>query len=52
MYRLGKRAERLAMFPWEDHWATPLAEVRRLLGLPIDPQPIGGYTNISWEMAA
>ena len=33
-FRLGLRAERLAAFPWEDHWATPLADVRRLLNLP------------------
>jgi ubiquinone biosynthesis protein COQ4 len=33
-YRAGLRAEKLAVFPWEDHWATPLAEVRELLGLP------------------
>ena len=33
-FRLGLRAERLAAFPWEDHWATPLHEVRRLLGIP------------------
>jgi ubiquinone biosynthesis protein COQ4 len=32
-YRRGRRAERLAAFPWEKHWATPLAEVRALLGL-------------------
>ena len=29
----GARAEKLATFPWEDHWATPLAEVRVLLGV-------------------
>jgi ubiquinone biosynthesis protein COQ4 len=35
-YRLGRRAERLAIFPWEDHWATPLSEVRTMLKLPTD----------------
>lgn len=33
-FQLGTRAESLAVFPWEDHWATPLREVRALLGLP------------------
>lgn len=37
LYRTGVHANRLATFPWEDHWATPLTEVRTLLGLP--PQP-------------
>jgi ubiquinone biosynthesis protein COQ4 len=45
MLRLGRRAEPLNLFPWEDHWATPLAEVRRLLGLPAVPRAIGGYTK-------
>ena len=30
-FRAGKRAGKLATFAWEDHWATPLAEVRRML---------------------
>jgi len=34
MYRLGRRARLLAVFDWETHWATPLAEVRAMLGLP------------------
>ena len=37
LYRLGARARRLPSFAWEDHWATPLSEVRAMLGLPIDP---------------
>jgi len=40
-YRLGKRADTLAAFPWEDHWATPLATVRVMLGLPSQPRPRG-----------
>jgi ubiquinone biosynthesis protein COQ4 len=36
-FRLGRRAEHLAIFPWEDHWAKPLVEVRALLGLPAIP---------------
>lgn len=45
MYRLGRHAERFAVFPWEDHWATPLVEVRRLLGMPANPAVTGGYTH-------
>lgn len=37
LYRTGKRAARLPTFAWEDHWATPLAEVRAMLGLPVEP---------------
>jgi len=37
-FRTGRQAERLATFPWEDHWATPLAEVRAMLGLPVQPR--------------
>ena len=44
MYQLGRRAEKLAVFAWEDHWARPLAEVRRMLGLPEYPRRIGGYS--------
>lgn len=32
-FRAGLRAEKLATFPWEDHWATPLATVRDMLGV-------------------
>lgn len=35
-FKSGVRANRLASFPWEDHWATPLHEVRQLLGLPAE----------------
>jgi ubiquinone biosynthesis protein COQ4 len=45
MFRLGQTAEPLAVFAWEDHWATPLAEVRRMLRLPEAPASIGGYTR-------
>ena len=37
-YRAGRHAERLATFPWEDHWATPLVEVRAMLGIPAEPR--------------
>jgi ubiquinone biosynthesis protein COQ4 len=43
MFQRGRHADQLAVFPWEDHWATPLVEVRRLLGLPEHPLPVGGY---------
>jgi ubiquinone biosynthesis protein COQ4 len=32
-YRAGVAAQRLATFLWEDHWATPLEEVREILGI-------------------
>ena len=44
LYRRGLTAQPLVLFPWEDHWATPLTEVRRLLGLPETPRLTGGYT--------
>jgi ubiquinone biosynthesis protein COQ4 len=37
LYRIGSRAGRLPSFAWEDHWATPLSEVRTMLGLPSKP---------------
>ena len=48
----GRHAKRLAVFPWEDHWTTPLTEVRRLLDLPENPRSIGGYTKGAFESAA
>jgi len=32
-YRRGKAAHYLGAFPWEDHWATPITELRALVGL-------------------
>ncbi|HEY0254108.1 MAG TPA: Coq4 family protein [Kofleriaceae bacterium] len=52
MIRRGRHADRMATFHWEDHWATPLAEVRQLLGLPKHPRLIGGYTKGVFESAA
>jgi ubiquinone biosynthesis protein COQ4 len=52
MIRLGRRAERFVVFAWEDHWATPLVEVRRLLGMPEQPRAIGGYTTLAFHKAA
>ena len=37
-YRMGSAAEKLVAFPWEDHWSTPLVEVRAMLGLPEHPR--------------
>jgi ubiquinone biosynthesis protein COQ4 len=37
LFRTGARAKRLPTFPWEDHWTTPLTEVRAMLGLPAQP---------------
>jgi ubiquinone biosynthesis protein COQ4 len=51
LFRLGKSADKLAVFPWEDHWATPLVEVRRMLGLPEHPRAIGGYMQKVLEEA-
>ena len=43
LYRRGLAAEPLVLFAWEDHWTTPLADVRRMLGLPANPPRTGGY---------
>jgi len=51
LYRLGLHANKLATFPWEDHWATPLTEVRRLLGLPEVSRGFGGY-SVGWQKMA
>jgi ubiquinone biosynthesis protein Coq4 len=45
LYRLGQQAKALALFPWEDHWATPLVDVRRLLALPAELAVTGGYLS-------
>lgn len=39
-YRAGRAAHPLAMFPWEDHWTTPVAELRDMLGLPVRGIPV------------
>src|SRR5262249_49906876 len=51
LYQLGSKAEKLVLFPWEDHSATPLSDVRRPLKLPVTPRPIGGYTAELMEAA-
>lgn len=35
-FRVGLQAQRIAAFPWEDHWSTPLVDVRRMLAIPVD----------------
>ena len=52
LYRLGLAAKPLVLFPWEDHWATPVTEVRRLLGLPANPRKVGGYLTEAMLFAA
>ena len=40
-FRLGRTARYLGAFPWEDHWATPLTELRTLLGIsPVAMPPV------------
>ena len=42
------KREPLVLFAWEDHWTTPLADVRRMLGLPANPsQPAAISPNSS-----
>jgi ubiquinone biosynthesis protein COQ4 len=48
LYRRGLSANKLAVFAWEDHWETPITEVRALLGLPENPRHTGGY-SVGWQ---
>lgn len=52
MFRIGKRANKLAVFAWEDHWATPLVEVRAMLGLPTTPPARHAPVGATWTSAA
>lgn len=36
-FRAGNAAQPLVTFPWEDHWSTPVLEVRAMLGLAPAP---------------
>jgi ubiquinone biosynthesis protein COQ4 len=47
-YRRGRAAKPMAAFPWEDHWATPLATVRDLLGV----EAVGDATPMTTRMPA
>lgn len=39
-WTLGKQAECFLGVKWEEHWATPLAELRSMLGVPSQPEPL------------
>lgn len=52
LYRRGLAAQPLVLFSWEDHWNTPLADVRRMLALPAQPTRTGGYLTEEFVMAA
>jgi len=47
-FRAGKAARPLIAFPWEDHWSTPLVEVRTLLGLATTPAKTTLPANSGW----
>ncbi len=45
----GRAAKQFVTFPWEDHWATPLAELRARLGVSettVRSAPRGGWPNV------
>ncbi len=48
-FQAGRAARPLVVFPWEDHWATPLVDVQHLLG--ITPLP-GSFAAPSVRAAA
>lgn len=50
LYWRGRKAQPLVLFAWEDHWNTALADVRRMLGLPANPQSTGGYLTEEFVM--
>jgi ubiquinone biosynthesis protein COQ4 len=52
LYRMGEAASSLQVFPWEDHWTTPLTDVRRMLGVPANPRKVGGYLTDEMKLAA
>jgi len=39
-WTLGKQAECFLGVKWEEHWATPLDELRAMLGVPAQPDPL------------
>jgi ubiquinone biosynthesis protein COQ4 len=51
-FRLGKAAKPLFGMRWAELWSTPLAEVRRSLGLPEDPRAIGLAAPLLIPLAA
>lgn len=38
-YRRGRASRYMGAFPWEDHWATPVAELRVRLGIETTAMP-------------
>jgi ubiquinone biosynthesis protein COQ4 len=48
-FKAGRAANPFVIFPWEDHWATPLVEVQRLLN--VTPLP-GSFAAPSIRAAA
>jgi ubiquinone biosynthesis protein COQ4 len=52
LFRAGSRARRLPSFAWEDHWETPLSEVRRMLGLPVEPSARHAAPMPGWSQPA
>jgi ubiquinone biosynthesis protein COQ4 len=48
-FKAGRAANRFVIFPWEDHWATPLADVQRLLN--VTPLP-GSFAAPAVRIAA
>lgn len=39
-WTMGKQADCFLGFKWEEHWETPLDELRTMLGLPARPDPL------------
>jgi len=39
-WTVGKQAECFLGVKWEEHWATPLDELRAMLGVPPQPEPL------------
>lgn len=50
-YRAGRDAGRFATFLWEDHWTTPLSDVRRLLKVTPAIRE-SAHLRQTWEKAA
>lgn len=48
-FKAGRAANPFVVFPWEDHWATPLVEVQRLLN--VTPLP-GSFAAPAMRAAA
>jgi len=51
-FRAGNAARPLIAFPWEDHWSTPLTDVRALLGVTPVPATDARIDPVETRMAA